>query len=779
MAAEIDAVEKSQTYAVIGRAEPRLDGEEKVTGNARYTVDTELPGMAHAKVLRSPYAHAKLLRVDCRKAESCPGVYGVFSRDDLGTLRMFGAAYKDQTVVAFDKVRYVGDPVAAVAAVDEATAQTAVALIEVEYEELPAVTNLEEALAPNAPLVHDASSSGGEMMGQYYEPPKEFAGTNLCYRFSYANGDVEEGFKAADHIFEHTFTFPRVQHFSMEPHATVAHVERDQITTWAATQEPFTLREHLAEIFHVPLSKVRVIVPYVGGAYGGKLAVKTEPLAVALSKKIGRPVRLAHSIEESFKTVTRHPARFHIRTGVTRDGKLVARDCLIHMDTGAYADAGPRVTQKAGYRAFGPYRIPHIKSDAFTVYTNTVPAGAYRGFGTLQVTWAYESQMDIIADKLGIDPLEFRLKNLLEKGELYTPGDTPVDCDLKEGLLRVAKAIEWETKNGKPNRGKGLGCCMKDGGGTYKIASAAVKLNADGSVILLTGTVEIGQGALTALSQIVAEELSVPLERITVAQLDTDVTPYDVNTNASSSTVVMGLSVQRAAQDLKRQLLRHAGNLLNAKPEPLILKKGQVLDANGQAISFEELMKRTFGAKAGELVGRGAYQDIKSDKAALGSPTTFWEISWGGAEVEVDPDTGEVKLLNYTSIADVGQAIHPVLCEGQDEGGVMNAIGHTLVEEMIYRDGQLLNPNLVDYRVPTFGHLPKKFETILMENHNGPGPFGAKGTGEGGLLPVAPAIGNAVYRATGVRFYDLPLTPEKVWRALRDRAKRKEQSAKR
>jgi len=762
-------MKKAKAYDIVGRAEPRLDGEEKVTGKAHYTVDVALPGMAYGKILRSPYAHAKVLRVDCRKAKGHSGVYGVFSRDDLHGLSMFGAAYKDQTIVAFDKVRYVGDPVAAVAAVNEAAAEEALALIEVEYDELPAVTNIEEALAAGAPLVHDASSSGGEMMGQHYETPKEFAGTNLCYRFSYAKGNVEEGFKKADHVFEDTFTFPRVQHFSMEPHATVAHVQGDQITLWAATQEPFTLREHLAEIFHVPLNKVRVIVLYVGGAYGGKLAVKTEPLAVALSKKIGRPVRLAHSIEESFKTVTRHPARFRIKTGVTRNGKLVARECLIHMDTGAYADAGPRVTQKAGYRAFGPYRIPHVKSDAYAVYTNTVPAGAYRGFGTLQVTWAYESQMDIIAEKLDIDPLDFRLKNLLKKGELYTPGDTPVDCDLKEGLLRVAKAIGWEQKNRKLNRGKGLSCCMKDGGGTYKIASAAVKLNADGSVILLTGTVEIGQGALTALSQIVAEELGVPLERVAVAQLDTDVTPYDINTNASSSTVVMGLSVQRAAQDLKRQILRHAARHLKAKPNRLLLKNGKVQDGNAQAISFEDLMKRTFGAKAGELVGRGAYQDVKSNKAALGSPTTFWEISWGGAEVEVDPDTGEIKLVKYTSIADVGQAIHPVLCEGQDEGGVMNAIGHSLLEEMVYKDGQLLNPNLIDYRIPTFGHLPKQFETILMENHNGPGPFGSKGTGEGGLMPVAPAIGNAVYRATGVRLYDLPLTSEKVWRALRQR----------
>jgi len=760
---------KAQALKVVGHPEPRLDGVDKVTGKALYTVDIELPGMAHGKVLRSPYAHARILRVDARRAAKLPGVFAVITREDQAGLGMFGAAYKDQTIVAVDKVRYAGDPVAAVAARDEATAEEALELIEVDYQELSAVTSIDEALAPGAPLVHEASVSGGELMGQRYEAPKEFAGTNLCYRFSYSKGDVEEGFKKADYVFEDTFTFPRVQHFSMEPHATVAHVEGDRMTLWCGTQEPFTLREHLADIFHLPLNKIRIIVPYLGGGYGGKLAVKNEPLAAALSWKAKRPVRLVNSIEESFKTVTRHPARVRIKTGVSKDGKLVARQCVIHMETGAYADAGPRVTQKAGYRCFGPYRLPHMKTDAYTVYTNTVPAGAYRGFGTLQVTWAYESQMDIIAERLGLDPLEFRLKNLLKKGEPYTPGDTPVDCDLGAGLLRAAKEIGWNEKQ-KPNRGKGLAVCMKDGGGTYKVSSAAVKLNADGTAVLLTGTVEIGQGARTALSQVVAEELGLPLEAVSVAQLDTDVTPYDVNTNASSSTVVMGLAVQRAAQDLKRQLLRHGAKLLKTRPERLTLRDGKILAGKGRRLAFEELMQGVFLSKGGELIGRGAYQDIKSKKAALGSPTTFWEISWGAAEVEVDRDTGEIKLLKYVSLADVGQAIHPVLCEGQDEGGVMNAIGHSLLEEMVYKDGQLLNPNLVDYRVPSFLHLPKRFETILVESHNGPGPFGAKGTGEGGLLPVAAAIGNALYRATGLRLYDLPMTPEKVWRALRQKA---------
>ena len=761
---------KEQTLKVVGRAEPRIDGKEKVTGKALYTIDIDLPGMAYGKILRSPFPHAKLVKIDARKAEQLAGVIAVLTREDLKGLNpYFGAAYKDQPIVAVDKVRYAGDPVAAVVAEDEATAEEAITLIDAEYEELPAVTSLDEALASNAPLIHEAAAAGGEMYGYRYDAPKEFRGTNLCYQFNYAKGNVAQGFKESDSIFEHTFTFPRVQHYSMEPHVTVAHFEGDKLTLWAATQEPFVLREHLAEIFDLPLNRVRVIVPYVGGGYGGKLAVKIEPLVAALSRKTHRPVKVTLSVEESFKTVTRHPARFRIKTGVSRDGRLIARECEIYMDTGAYADAGPRVTQKAGYRAPGPYRIPHIQTRAYTVYTNTVPAGAFRGFGTLQVTWAYESQMDIIAEKLGIDALDFRLKNLLKKGEKYTPGDTPVDCDLREGLLRVARAIGWKEKEKKPNRGKGLSCCMKDGGGTYKVSSAAVKMNSDGSVVLFTGTVELGQGARTALSQIVAEELGLPLERVAVAQLDTDATPYDSATNASSSTVIMGLCVQRAAQDLKRRLLREAAKTLKSSAGRLTLKNGKIHGSNGRSISFASLMSRYFGAKGGEIVGRGAYQDKKSKRAVLGSPTTFWETSWGAAQVEVDPDTGDVKLLKYVSIADVGKAIHPVQCRGQDEGAVMFAIGHTLLEEMIYKDGQLLNPNLIDYRVPNFHDLPEEFETILLENRNGPGPYGSKGMGEGGLLPVASAIGNAAYNAVGVRLYDLPLTPEKVWRAMKEK----------
>ena len=761
-----------KAYTVAGTDARRVDGIEKVTGKALYTGDLRLPGMAYAKILRSPLAHARLVKVDASNAMGMNGVIATLTRDDIKDLNYkYGATYKDQSIVAVEKVRYVGDPVAAVLAESPAIAEQALDLIEVEYEELPKVTNIEEATAPGAIQVHPGEVARAELRGSVYGAPERFGGTNICYYLGFSRGDVEKGFTEADHVFEDTFRFQKVQHCSLEAHVNIAHYDGDKLTVWASCQDPFTLRDHLSGIFRLPLSRVRVIVPWVGGAYGGKLYVKAEPIAAALSWRTRRPVKLALSVSESFKTITRHPARVTVKTGVNKNGKLVARECQVFMDTGAYADAGPRVAQKAGYRALGPYKIPYAKVEAHGVYTNTVPAGAFRGFGALQVTWAYESQMDMIAAQLGFDPLEFRLKNLLKKGDLYTAGDTPVDCDLKEGLLKVADAIKWKQKSSKPNRAKGLSCCIKDAGGTYKVAGAAVKMSSDGSVVLLTGTVELGQGPRTALSQIVAEELAMNLDQIAVAQLDTDVTPYDISTSASSSMVVMGTAVQRAAQDAKKQLLQCAAKVMKKKPDSLTLKEGKVVAKGGEGSSYSKVIVDFFGSKAGEIIGKGLYKDKRSKKAILGSTTTFWEVGWGAVEVEVDTETGVIRLLDYVSAADAGKAINPEQCIGQDEGAVMFGIGHTLMEEMVYEDGQLLNPNYVDYRVPTFKDLPDHLHTILIENGNGPGPYGSKGMGEGGLLPVASAVANAVSRAVGVRIKDLPLTPVKVWQALRAKQK--------
>jgi CO/xanthine dehydrogenase Mo-binding subunit len=764
-------MKRESAYKVAGTDAHRVDGVEKVTGKAIYTSDIRLPGMAHARILRSPVAHAKLIKVDASEAREIPGVIATLTRDDIqGFNYKYGATYKDQCIVAVDKVRYVGDPVAAVLADDEATAEAALELIEVEYEELPKVTNSEEATVPGTTLVHEIGVARAELRGSVYGAPERFNGTNICYYLTFGRDDVDEGFAKADHIFEDTFRFQKVQHYSLEAHNNVAYYDGEKLTVWASCQDPFTLRDHLSGIFRLPLSRIRIIVPYVGGGYGGKLYVKAEPISAALSWMTRRPVKLQLSVNESFKTVTRHPARVTIKTGVSKEGKLVARDCQVYMDTGAYADAGPRVTQKAGYRALGPYRIPHAKVEAYGVYTNTVPAGAFRGFGALQVTWAYESQMDMIAERLGIDPLELRFKNLLKKGDLYTVGDTPVDCDLKEGLLKVADAIKWKEKSKKPNRAKGISCCIKDAGGTYKVAGATVKMSSDGSVVLLTGTVEVGQGPRTALSQVVAEELALPLEQISVAQLDTDVTPYDISTSASSSMVVMGTAVQRAAQDVKKQLLQCAAKVLKQDADSLMLSHGRIVTKKEQAVPYSQVIVDFFGSKAGEIIGKGLYKDKRNPKAVLGSTTTFWEVGWGAVEVEVDPDTGVIHLLNYVSACDAGKAINPEQCIGQDEGAVMFGIGHTFMEEMVYEDGQLLNGNLVDYRVPTFRDLPDKLDTILIENGNGPGPFGSKGIGEGGLLPVASAVANAVSRAVGVRIQELPLTPPKIWQALQAKA---------
>ncbi len=758
---------KAAKHQVIGKSQQRVDGVVKATGQAVYAMDLELPGMLHAKVLRSPFPHARLLRIDATKAAELPGVASVLTRETLdGMNPYFGSAYKDQTIVALDKVRYDGDPVAAVAATDEMTAAEALTLIETEYEELPAVTDVADAIAPDAPLVHEQVADADELHGHAYRVPEEFRGTNVCYAYRYARGNVDKGFAQADEIFEDTFTFPQTQHYPLEPHITIARVEDGHVTLWASTQDPFTLQRHIAEFFSIPINRVRVIVPHIGGAYGGKLSVKNEPLVAALAWKTNRAVKITHTSEETFRTITRHPARFRIKTGVTRDGRLLARECEIYMGTGAYADYGPRVSQKAGYRAPGPYHIPHVQVNSYTVYTNAVPAGAFRGFGTLQVTWAYESQMEMIARRLNIDPVELRAQNLLKKGDGYTKGDTAVDCDLEAGLRRTAKALGWGKKKA-PNRGMGLSCCMKDGGGTYKVASAAIKLNSDGSAVLFTGTVEIGQGCRTALAQVAAEELCLPYEAVTVAQLDTDSTPYDAATNASSSMVIMGLCVERAAKDLKRQLSHAAARLFKCNTENITFKHGHAHAGKGKRLSYEEILNRTFGAKGGDLLAKGTYQDIHSKKAVLGSPTTFWETSWGGAEVEVDPDTGVVKLLKYISTADVGKAIHPLQCEGQDEGAVMFAIGHSLMEEMQYDNGHLLNPNLIDYRLPSFSDIPRTFETIMVEDANGPGPYGSKGLGEGGLMPVASAIGNAIEDAVGVRVRELPVTPERMWQAIR------------
>ncbi|HVO94524.1 MAG TPA: xanthine dehydrogenase family protein molybdopterin-binding subunit [Terriglobales bacterium] len=758
--------------AAVGINFRRIDGPEKVAGQALYTGDLRLPGMAIAKVLRSPVPHARIRRIDATKARALPGVLAVLSRDNLNVAaKAFGAYVRDQEILATEKVRYVGDMVAAVAAIDALTAAEAAQLIEVDYDELPAVYTVEEALADNGPLVH-------EKLENRKDPGYGCGGThivhvrsNICFHFRHERGDVESGFRDSDHIFEDTFYFPSAQHYPMEPHICVAQFEGDVLTVWSATQSPFPVRQELARVFGLPFSAVRVIVPYVGGGYGAKSGIKTEGIAACLSRMTGRPVKLAFGADETFKTICQPRAKITLKTGVNKDGRFVARQCEVYLNGGAYANSGPSVTEKAGYRAHGPYRIPHLLTNAYSVYTNTVPGGAFRGFGGPQVAFAYETHTDMIAHRLGVDPFDIRMKNLLDKGESFSPSDTPIDCDLKSGLKRIARAIDWDTRpNGQQDfgpkkRGIGIATAMKDGGGTNKPANAAVTIFNDGSVLLSTGSVEIGQGMRTAFLQVVAEELSVPPQKVRVAALDTHHTPFDKGTNASSATSIMGQAVQKAAGDARRQLLEAASAVLKAPAEEIRLENGMAT-FGAQALSFREIMQRHFRDSEGEIWGRGYFKVGKNENVPLGYPSPFWEIGFGAVEVEVDTETGEVKVLRYVSLTDAGKMINPLQCHAQDEGAAVFGFGQALFEDLVYQDGQLLNGSLIDYRLPSFEDIPPAFATFVMEGEGGPGPYGAKGMGEGGILPVAPAVANALFAAVGKRIQTVPLTPGVVWDAM-------------
>jgi CO/xanthine dehydrogenase Mo-binding subunit len=451
-----------------------------------------------------------------------------------------------------------------------------------------------------------------------------------------------------------------------------------------------------------------------------------------------------------------------------QDGAFVARHCRVELDTGAYADNGPLVCQRAGDRIPGPYRFPHLQVDSYAIYTNTTPAGSFRSIGAPQAAWASESQVDMIAAALGMDPLALRLKNLADKGEEVRRGMRPLDGSPAEGLRRAADAIGWgQAPAPGVTRGKGLGCNVSNVG-SVPSSTAIARLHADGGLTLMVGTTEIGQGSRVVLAQIAAQVLDMPLEHVNVMASDTSMTPYDRSTGPSRSTTLMGLAVQGAAQEVQAQLVDLAARHFNAAPEGLVVHDGHVYHQD-TGVAFGDLIQEEFGRGAGELIGRGYVSPRRNDGALMQAPV-FWEIGIAAVEVEVDETTGELCLPQYVSVADVGKAIHPQQCEGQDEGAVMQGIGHTCFEAMHYEAGHLLNPNLIDYRVPTFGDTPAHFHSLLIENEDGPGPFGAKGLGEGGIVAAAPAIANAIYQATGARITSLPLTPERVWRALRERS---------
>jgi CO/xanthine dehydrogenase Mo-binding subunit len=763
----------------IGMPVRRLDYETKVTGQAHYLADMQIPGMCHGKILRSPLPHARIKSIDTSKAERVPGVIALLTRDDIlhdeGIEPFYGPVFKDQTIVAVEKVRHVGDPVAAVAASSIDAAEEALRLIDVEYEELPAVLDVHEALRSGATLVHDSiklPSSGFADLAEI----KPVEGTNLCTHFKLNRGDIEEGFAEADRIFEDTFTLPATQHSFLETHACIAAVEPGRITVWATTQNPFVVRTQLANIFKVPVSKVRVIVPYLGGGYGGKVYPKVEPITVALALKARRPVRVVLSREEVFYTITKHAAVIRMKTGVKNDGTLVARECEIYLDTGAYAEIGPRVAKKSGYTAAGPYRIANLKIDSYSVYTNKPPAGAFRGFGVSQSAWAVESQMDIIAAALKIDPLELRLKNGYVDGDRFVTEEKLSGIGLSDCLHEVARSIGWgkkaELSNGSSTNGahtktgKGLACMIK-ATITPSISCAVVKLNEDSSLSVYSGTVEMGQGSETVLAQIAGEELGIALAKIQVLGVDTDVVPYDLTTSSSRSTFHMGRAVQLAAQDIMRQLKETVVKEYGVPEDAVTFAAGKIRLPES-TLDYAEVMFKRFGMQGGTLVGEGQVKTSVKDEFGDKSTSAFWFLAAGAAEVEVDVDTGKFKLLKYATAVDVGKALNPLGCRQQLAGAAITGIGQAIFEEIAYDNGQLINPNLVDYVLPSLADMPPVIDPIAIEIPHRNGPFGAKGIGESALIPVAPAIANAIYDAVGARIRDLPIKPEKIYFALEE-----------
>jgi CO/xanthine dehydrogenase Mo-binding subunit len=727
----------------VGRSHPRLDAHEKLRGQAQFVGDMLVPRMLHGKVLRSPLAHARIVSIDTSAAELVPGVVCILTGADLRDIDpYFGHAIKDRPIVAIDKVRFHGEPVAAVAAEAVAAAAAAVEAIAVEYEELPVLATVDDALADGAPLVNDLPARPGLFHGLGDLPPRE---GNVCYRYRIDRAELEAVFARADIVVEGDYTFPAVYQYAMETHTVIAQVDGDEITLWATCQHPFLVRAEIADLFGVPVASVRVVVPYLGGGFGSKSYTKMEPLTVALARKAGRPVRIQNRVGESMVTTRRHNMRCRMRTAATADGRLLARDVECRLDTGAYADNGPRVTATAGDAAPGPYRWAAYRVDASCVYTNTAPAGSYRAFGAAHLQWIGESQVDEVARRAGVDPLEIRRLNLLTPGEELRAGGKPLDADLIGDVEKVARAVGWdEPKEPLVGRGVSVGLLAA---GAHPVSSAICRLEADGRVVVLVGTTELGQGPRTAFAQIAAEEIGVEPEQVTVRGADTRFTPYDRSTGASRSTTLAGLAVQRAAADIRTQVERIAGS---SEIEP-----GRLT----------ELMRSHFGFAGGELIGRGDVAPTGTGSYAEGP--VFWEVCVGAAEVEVDPETGFVRVRRTATAADVGRAINPQLVERQDEGATLQGIGNALFEEMVFEDGLLLNDTLLDYRVPGFEDLPDEMTCVIVENEDGPGPYGAKGCGEGALAAVPAAIVNALADA-GVPMSELPLTPERVWRRIQE-----------
>lgn len=742
----------------VGRSVPRLEARAKVTGRAEYVHNLRLPGMLHGKIFRSTVAHGRIRRIDVSAAQAVEGVHRVVTGDDVRAVvpePYYGPAFHDQPILAIDKVRYVGEPVAVVLATDPHVAEEAAQLIVAEYDELPAVFDEVEAVASTA-IVHEVLKPAGT-----FPDLKHLQGrrdTNVALDFHLRRGDVKRAIAAADHVFEHTFRTQQVLHLPLEPFVSLADPADSSVTIHTASQSPSFVRTEIARLLGWPENRVRVKVPYLGGGFGAKLYIKLEALVTALALLVRRPVKISLTMEEQFYTLTRHASTLRIKSGVTKDGRITARECEVWWNGGAYADIGPRVTQKSGFTAPGPYDIENVHIDSYALYTNLPPAGALRGFGIPQLVWAYESHTDMIARALKMDPLEFRRRNILRDGRPQATGTVMQDAAIDKVLERVAARVDWgkpfDRGSGTVRRGRGIAIGFK-AVISPTTSVAIVNLYADGSASVYCSTVDMGQGSDTAMAQIAAEVLGVPIESITVVHPDTDVTPYDMATLGSRSTYHMGNAVRRAAEDARDKLFALARELgLSAETTPI-----------------PDVFRKQYGMQAGNIVGLGSfipsYAPTDHETGQSSNVTPFWMIGATGAEVEVDTETGQVRVARLVNVADVGRPVNPRIVETQLSGAAIMQLGFTMFERMDFDAGQVTNASLADYKIPGMLDVPPGVVNEAVDAEERGGPFGAKGVGETGTFAVSPAIANAIEDAVGVRLTSLPLTAEAVYRALR------------
>ncbi len=736
--------------------------------------------MLYGKIFRSAYAHARIAGLDLSKAERVHGVRAVITAKDLPEVTL-GFAVRDQTVFAKDNVVYYGQPICAVAADSLEIAERAVGEIEIDYDPLPTVLTIDEALKDDSMPIHPGVSPAGS-------PP--YRSKNVCTFTRVHRGNVETAFRSADFVLEESYETQQVHQSYIEPRATTAEVDKrtGRIRVWAATQSPFLTRNSLAEMLAVPVSQIQVLVTHTGGGFGSKISSYLEPICVALARKAGRPVRIVLTREEEFVAGTPRPAmRFSLKSAV-KDGKISARQGRAIVDAGVYASEGAVYANIAAFQLIGPYNVPNVEIEGISVYTNKQPAGAYRAPGTVETTFAVESHTDMLAQRAGIDPMKFRLSNVWEDGSLGPTGQVMRGVGLKDAITQAATRVGWEefkrsdktsSRDERIAKGIGMACGLIPSVGIHSSA-AYIKLNEDGKIVLVTGAQDTGSGAVTGLAMIAAEELHVTVEDIIIQSGDTDFVPWDGGAQGSRTTYSAGNAVLSAARDAREQILEVASHVLKVGRERMVLKDGAVhVPGDKKARNFSQIAMDAHYVIGGPILGRGSFvQDFPEyDKDSVEGYTFVPSLHDStfvahAAVIGVDRITGKVRIERYVAAQDLGYAINPLGAEGQIQGGTVQGIGYALYEEMQHDEaGMTVNPNLGEYKLPTTMDVPP-VEPIIVEGHYGSGPYGAKGVGEANIVPPAAAIANAVFDAVGARVRKIPLKPERVLEAIDEAALR-------